>query len=54
MKYLYIDTSSSFLYTGIVEKNKILAEVKEVYGQSVSDISVPILACGGPATKLHG
>ena len=29
MRTLYIDTSSSFLYSAIVEDNKILGEIKE-------------------------
>ena len=44
MKYLYIDTSSKFLYTGIVENNKCLAEIKEEYGQNMSKISLPKIA----------
>ena len=28
MRYLYIDTSSSYLYTAIVEDNKVLSEIK--------------------------
>lgn len=44
MKYLYIDTSSNFLYTGIVENNKCLAEIKEEYGQNLSKTSLPKIA----------
>ena len=40
MKYLYIDTSSSFLYTGIVENNKLLAEVKKEYGHNLSEFAL--------------
>lgn len=36
MRYLYIDTSSSYLYSGIVEDNKLIAEIKEEFGQSLS------------------
>ena len=32
MRILYIDTSSSYLYTAIVEKEKVLCEIKEEYG----------------------
>ena len=32
MRTLYIDTSSSFLYSAIIEDNKILGEIKEEYG----------------------
>lgn len=41
MRYLYIDTSSSYLYTGIVEDNTLIAEVKEEYGQSLSEVALP-------------
>ena len=41
MRILYIDTSSSYLYTSIVENNKLLAEVKEEYGQSLSEVALP-------------
>lgn len=41
MKYLYIDTSSSFLYTAIVEKDTVVAEIKEEYGQSLSEVALP-------------
>ena len=32
MKILYIDTSSSYLYAGIVENEKLLCEVKKEFG----------------------
>ena len=41
MRTLYIDTSSSFLYSAIVEDNKILGEIKEEYGQSLSEVALP-------------
>lgn len=41
MKYLYIDTSSSFLYSAIIEDNKVLSELKEEYGQSLSEVALP-------------
>ena len=41
MKYLYIDTSSSFLYTSIVEDDKVLSEIKEEYGQHLSEVALP-------------
>lgn len=41
MRYLYIDTSSSYLYSGIVEDNKLIAEIKEEYGQSLSEVALP-------------
>lgn len=44
MKYLYIDTSSSYLYSSIVEDNKVLSEIKEDYGQSLSEVALPKIA----------
>lgn len=44
MKYLYIDTSSSFLYSAILEDDKIIAKVSEDYGQSLSEIALPKIA----------
>ena len=41
MRCLYIDTSSSFLYTSIVEDNTLLGEIKEEYGQSLSEVALP-------------
>ncbi len=41
MRTLYIDTSSSYLYSAIVEDNAILGEIKEEYGQSLSEVALP-------------
>ena len=41
MRYLYIDTSSSYLYTSIVEEGKVVSEIKEEYGQSLSKVALP-------------
>lgn len=41
MRYLYIDTSSSYLYTAIVENNTLISEIKEEYGQSLSEVALP-------------
>ena len=41
MRYLYIDTSSSFLYSALVEDSKVLSEVKEEYGQNLSEVALP-------------
>ena len=41
MKYLYIDTSSSFLYCAIVKDDTLISEVKEDYGQDLSAIALP-------------
>ena len=53
MRYLYIDTSSSYLYSGIVEENQILAEVKEEYGQSLSEVTLPRIASLFEQAKLE-
>ena len=41
MRTLYIDTSSSFLYAGIVNENTIEAEVKEEFGHKLSEAALP-------------
>jgi tRNA threonylcarbamoyladenosine biosynthesis protein TsaB len=41
MRCLYIDTSSSFLYTAIVDDNTLVGEIKEEYGQSLSEVALP-------------
>lgn len=41
MKYLYIDTSSNYLYTAIVEDDKLISEIKEEFGQSLSEVALP-------------
>lgn len=41
MKYLYIDTSSSFLYTAIVENNQLIASISEEFGQKLSEMALP-------------
>lgn len=41
MRILYIDTSSSYLYSGIVEDNKLISEIKEEFGQSLSEVALP-------------
>jgi len=41
MRCLYIDTSSSFLYTAIVDENALISEIKEEYGQSLSEVALP-------------
>ena len=41
MRTLYIDTSSSYLYSAIVDDNNILGEIKEEYGQSLSEVALP-------------
>lgn len=41
MKLLYIDTSSSYLYTAIVEDDKLLIELKKEFGQNLSQEALP-------------
>ena len=41
MRTLYIDTSSSFLYSAIVEDDKLISSVNEEYGQSLSEVALP-------------
>ena len=41
MRILYIDTSSSYLYASIVEDNEVLSEIKEEFGQSLSEVALP-------------
>ena len=53
MRILYIDTSSSYLYTAIVEDNKVLKEIKEEYGQSLSEVALPRIASMFEETKLN-
>lgn len=38
---LYIDTSSSYLYTGIVQNGKLISCIKENYGQELSRVALP-------------
>ena len=44
MRILYIDTSSSYLYTGIVEDDKLIESVKEDLGQDLSRVALPKIA----------
>ena len=53
MKYLYIDTSSSFLYAAIADDNKLLAEVKEDFGHSLSQEALPKIVSLFEKTKLE-
>ena len=36
MTILYLDTSSSFLYTGIVKDDRLICEIKEDLGKDLS------------------
>lgn len=44
MKVLYIDTSSSYLYAGIVENNNLIEQVNENLGQDLSRLALPKIA----------
>ena len=37
MRILYIDTSSSYLYSAIIENDKTIVEIKKDYGQQLSE-----------------
>ena len=41
MRYLYIDTSSSYLYAAIAEDGKLISEIKEECGQNMSIVALP-------------
>ena len=40
---LYIDTSSSYLYSALLKENQILLEVKKDYGQQLSQEALPAI-----------
>ena len=44
MKYLYIDTTSNFLYTGVVENNELLCEQKVKYDKDLSTMALSTIA----------
>lgn len=43
MKILYIDTSSSYLYAGIVSDKKLLCDIKKEFGHSLSEEALPYI-----------
>ncbi len=53
MKILYIDTSSNYLYSAIAEDENILAEVKEKFGQSLSEEALPKIVTLFEETNLN-
>jgi len=53
MRYLYIDTSSSYLYTAIVEDNKLIDSIQEEYAQSLSEVALPKIASMFNNNKLE-
>ena len=40
MRYLYLDTTSNYLYTGVVEENKLLCEYKEKFDHDLSTMAL--------------
>ncbi|MCI8347107.1 MAG: tRNA (adenosine(37)-N6)-threonylcarbamoyltransferase complex dimerization subunit type 1 TsaB [Bacilli bacterium] len=44
MRILYIDTSSSYLYTGIVEEGHLISEIKEDLSLDLSKVALPRIA----------
>ena len=40
MRYLYIDTSSNYLYAGIISNNKLLYQIKKNYGSNLSKYAI--------------
>ena len=40
MRILYIDTTTRYLYTGIVEDDRLLAEIKEDFGTDLSKVTL--------------
>ena len=44
MKYLYIDTSSNYLYSGIMVNGKLVGEIKEKLDQNLSKDTLPLIA----------
>ena len=44
MTVLYIDTSSSYLYAGIVKDSNLVSEIKEELGHNLSEVALPKIA----------
>ena len=40
MRILYIDTTTTYLYTGIVEDNKLLSQIKKEYKKDLSSVTL--------------
>lgn len=53
MRYLYIDTSSSYLYSAIVDEKIVLSEIKKEYGQNLSKVALPEIANLFKKTNLN-
>lgn len=44
MKYLYIDTSSNYLYSGLLIKDQLVGEIKKELNQDLSKDTLPLIA----------
>ncbi|MBQ2910437.1 MAG: tRNA (adenosine(37)-N6)-threonylcarbamoyltransferase complex dimerization subunit type 1 TsaB [Bacilli bacterium] len=53
MRILYVDTSSSYLYAGIVEDDNLLCEVKKEFGTSLSEEALPEIVSLFTKTNLN-
>ena len=53
MRSLYIDTSSSFLYSAIVNDDKVEAEIKKEFGHSLSEVALPEIVSMFEKNKLE-
>ena len=40
MRILYIDTTTTYLYTGVVEDNRLLKEIKKEYSKDLSSVTL--------------
>lgn len=53
MTYFYIDTSSSYLYTGIIKDNLLLGEIKKEFGSQLSKYAVSEISNLFKTTKIN-
>lgn len=52
MRVLYIDTSSSYLYTAIYENDKVISEIKKEFGHNLSEVALPEIVSMFTETNL--
>ena len=52
MRYLYLDTTSNYLYTGVVEENKLLCEYKEKFDHDLSTMALQTIIKEYPDGEL--
>ena len=43
MKIFYLDTSSSFLYCGLIEDNQVLFEIKKQFDKDLSKYTLSLI-----------